>query len=67
MAVKFGLFVPQGWKMDLVGIDDPAEQYEAMTAVARDADAGALQISRANVADTVQHSNVVSIVGLGTV
>ncbi len=41
MSVKFGLFVPQGWKMDLVGIDDPAEQYEAMTAVAKAADAGA--------------------------
>jgi F420-dependent oxidoreductase-like protein len=40
MAVKFGLFVPQGWKMDLVGIPDPIEQYEAMTAVAKDADAG---------------------------
>ena len=23
MAVKFGVFVPQGWKMDLVGIPDP--------------------------------------------
>ncbi len=41
MSVKFGLFVPQGWKMDLVGIDDPAEQYEAMTAGAKAADAGA--------------------------
>ena len=40
MSVKFGLFVPQGWKMDLVGIDDPVEQYEAMTAVAKAADAG---------------------------
>jgi F420-dependent oxidoreductase-like protein len=40
MAVKFGLFVPQGWKMDLVGIGDPAAQYEAMTAVAKDADSG---------------------------
>jgi F420-dependent oxidoreductase-like protein len=40
MAVTFGLFVPQGWKMDLVGIDDPVAQYEAMTAVAKDADAG---------------------------
>jgi hypothetical protein len=38
MAVKFGVFVPQGWKMDLVGIPDPAEQYEAMTRVARAAD-----------------------------
>jgi F420-dependent oxidoreductase-like protein len=40
VAVTFGVFVPQGWKMDLVGIDDPVEQYEAMTAVAREADAG---------------------------
>jgi hypothetical protein len=31
MAVKFGVFVPQGWKMDLIGIKDPVEQYEAMT------------------------------------
>ena len=40
MVVEFGLFVPQGWKMDLVGIEDPVEQYEAMTAVAKVADAG---------------------------
>ena len=40
MAVTFGLFVPQGWKMDLVGIPDPVAQYEAMTAVAKAADAG---------------------------
>jgi F420-dependent oxidoreductase-like protein len=33
MAVKFGTFVPQGWRMDLVEIDDPIEQYEAMTRV----------------------------------
>jgi F420-dependent oxidoreductase-like protein len=39
MAVKFGVFVPQGWRMDLVGIDDPVEQFEAMTAVAKAADA----------------------------
>ena len=38
MAVSFGVFVPQGWKMDLVGIQDPFEQYEAMTRVARVAD-----------------------------
>lgn len=38
MAVKFGVFVPQGWKMDLVGISDPAEQYEAMTRAALAAD-----------------------------
>jgi F420-dependent oxidoreductase-like protein len=39
MAVQFGLFVPQGWRMDLVGIADPIEQYEAMTRVARAVDA----------------------------
>src|SRR5450432_3966484 len=33
MTVKFGTFVPQGWRMDLVEIDDPIEQYEAMTRV----------------------------------
>ncbi len=35
MAVDFGVFVPQGWRMDLVEINDPVEQYEAMTRVAR--------------------------------
>src|SRR4028118_1293247 len=31
VAVDFGVFVPQGWRMDLVGIDDPHQQDEAMT------------------------------------
>lgn len=38
MAVEelnFGVFVPQGWRMDLVEIEDPVEQYEAMTNVGR--------------------------------
>jgi F420-dependent oxidoreductase-like protein len=35
MAIPFGLFVPQGWRMDLVEIRDPVEQYEAMTRVAQ--------------------------------
>jgi F420-dependent oxidoreductase-like protein len=38
MAVRFGVFVPQGWKMDLSGIDDPGEQYEAMTKAAHTAE-----------------------------
>ena len=38
-AAQFGVFVPQGWKMDLVEIDDPVAKYEAMTAVAKAADA----------------------------
>lgn len=38
MAIPFGVFVPQGWRMDLVEIDDPIEQYEAMTRVAQVAD-----------------------------
>lgn len=40
MAVRFGVFVPQGWKMDLVQIADPIEKYEAMTRVAQAADEG---------------------------
>jgi F420-dependent oxidoreductase-like protein len=40
MSIGFGVFVPQGWRMDLVEIADPVEQYEAMTAVAKVADAG---------------------------
>ncbi len=40
MSIDFGVFVPQGWRMDLVEIADPVEQYEAMTAVAKVADAG---------------------------
>ena len=40
MSLRFGVFVPQGWKMDLTEIADPVEQYEAMTAVAKAADAG---------------------------
>ena len=39
MAMKFGLIVPQGWRMDLVGIPDPVEAYETMTRVAQEAEA----------------------------
>jgi F420-dependent oxidoreductase-like protein len=35
MTLQFGLIVPQGWRMDLVGIADPIEAYESMTRVAR--------------------------------
>src|SRR6266404_3937570 len=31
MPMKFGVLVPQGWRMDLAGIGDPIEQYETMT------------------------------------
>jgi F420-dependent oxidoreductase-like protein len=40
MASKFGIFVPQGWRLDLNEIADPIEQYEAMTTVAKVADEG---------------------------
>jgi len=40
MPIRFGVFVPQGWRMDLVEIKDPVEKYEAMTRVARAADKG---------------------------
>jgi F420-dependent oxidoreductase-like protein len=39
MAIRFGVFVPQGWRMDLVQIANPIEKYEAMTRVAKAADA----------------------------
>jgi len=38
VTVRFGVFVPQGWRHDLNEIGDPVEQYEAMTRVARRAD-----------------------------
>nr|WP_240477378.1 LLM class F420-dependent oxidoreductase [Jiangella muralis] len=37
--MKFGLFVPQGWRLDLVDID-PKSQWETMLRVAQHADAG---------------------------
>jgi F420-dependent oxidoreductase-like protein len=39
--IRFGVFVPQGWRMDLTEIRDPVEQYEAMARVAKSADAEA--------------------------
>jgi F420-dependent oxidoreductase-like protein len=36
--MRFGLFVPQGWRMDLVGID-PAQHWGVMAGLARRADA----------------------------
>ncbi len=40
MAMEYGVFVPQGWRMDLTDIQDPVEQFEAMTNVAKEADKG---------------------------
>ncbi len=39
MPMKFGVMVPQGWRMDLSDIPDPVEAYEAMTRVAQEAEA----------------------------
>ena len=39
MTVRFGTFVPQGWRLDLIEIADPIEKYAAMTNVARAVDA----------------------------
>ncbi len=38
MTMKFGVMVPQGWRMDLVDFPDPVEAYEAMTRVAQEAE-----------------------------
>ncbi len=37
--MRFGLFVPQGWRMDLAGID-PLQHWGVMAGLARRADAG---------------------------
>src|SRR5579859_7772999 len=37
--MRFGLFVPQGWRLDLTGID-PADQWATMSELARLADTG---------------------------
>ncbi|GAC1464235.1 MAG: LLM class F420-dependent oxidoreductase [Ktedonobacteraceae bacterium] len=39
MTMQYGIIVPQGWRMDLVGIADPIEAYETMTRVAQEAEA----------------------------
>ena len=38
MPVKFGVLVPQGWRMDLVDIADPVEKYETMTRFGQEAE-----------------------------
>lgn len=38
MSMKFGLSLPQGWTLELAGMNGPAEAYEAMTRVAQAAD-----------------------------
>lgn len=37
--MRFGLFIPQGWRFDLVGIE-PAEHWRVMATLAQAADAG---------------------------
>src|SRR5215472_12116231 len=38
-ATDYGIIVPQGWRMDLVGMGDHVGAYEAMTRVAKEAEA----------------------------
>ncbi|TMF66942.1 MAG: LLM class F420-dependent oxidoreductase [Chloroflexi bacterium] len=35
--MKFGVFLPQGWRMDLADIHDPVEKYETMSRCANEA------------------------------
>jgi F420-dependent oxidoreductase-like protein len=37
-SVRFGVFVPQGWILDLLDIEDPVEKYETMSRVAKTAE-----------------------------
>jgi F420-dependent oxidoreductase-like protein len=36
--LKFGVFVPQGWRMDLADVPDPVEKFETMSRRAREAE-----------------------------
>src|SRR3954449_1190541 len=36
--MKFGVMVPQGWRMDLASIKDPVEKYETMTRFGQEAE-----------------------------
>jgi F420-dependent oxidoreductase-like protein len=36
--LKFGVFLPQGWRMDLADIRDPVEKYETMSRSAKEAE-----------------------------
>lgn len=36
--MQFGVFVPQGWRLDLADIADPVEAFEAMIGVAQEAE-----------------------------
>lgn len=38
-GMRFGMFVPQGWRLDLTGIE-PAAQWDVMKGLAQHADAG---------------------------
>jgi hypothetical protein len=37
--MRFGLFVPQGWRLDLTGID-PSDHWSTMLGIARAAESG---------------------------
>ncbi|WIX92221.1 LLM class F420-dependent oxidoreductase [Amycolatopsis sp. DG1A-15b] len=38
MAIKHGVFLPQGFSLELAGMQDPAEAYQALTRVAKAAE-----------------------------
>jgi F420-dependent oxidoreductase-like protein len=38
VPLKFGAFVPQGWRMDLADVEDPIEKYETMSRCALEAE-----------------------------
>ena len=37
-GLKLGIFVPQGWRMDLADVPDPIEKYETMSRCAKEAE-----------------------------
>jgi alkanesulfonate monooxygenase SsuD/methylene tetrahydromethanopterin reductase-like flavin-dependent oxidoreductase (luciferase family) len=59
MMLKFGVMVPQGWHMDLVGIPDPIEAYETMTHVAQEAALASLSEQQRSLVSMMQASSLI--------
>ena len=48
MQIDFGVFIPQGWKMELASIADPVEKWAKAVEIAVDAEeVGPLPLSEA--------------------
>mgnify|MGYP001953279468 CR=1 FL=1 len=52
-AISFGVFVPQGWKMELASIPDPQQKWQTSVEIAQLAEQLGFDGVTANSLDTV--------------